>query len=163
MPIPEAVIVAWWIEYMDWPGLDHVPILQLRVERLRKGQSHLNHKNQEWCRGIPQGKIKACRPEEGAWVLGRWKSQLQFVWWQAWWASDWLCCLLIPWDLHPLHYEFCGSQEPWRPVSGSQLCFLWAVWSWTEELNLSGSQFTHLANGDDTNIPSLQSCEYPME
>ena len=30
-------------------------------------------------------------------------------------------------------------------------------------VNLSGSQFTHLANGDDINIPSLQSCEYPME
>ena len=30
-------------------------------------------------------------------------------------------------------------------------------------VNLSGSQVTHLANGDDINVPSAQSCENPVE
>lgn len=30
-------------------------------------------------------------------------------------------------------------------------------------VNLSGSQLTHLASGDDINVPSIQSCEHPVE
>lgn len=32
-----------------------------------------------------------------------------------------------------------------------------------KRVNLSGSQLTHLANGGDINVPSVQSCGHPGE